>query len=561
MERYPEIGFLLSYTAYEPFEGEETHVWSSSIPWDDIEVLYVCGLRPGPDYGPILQWIRGGRTRSLVFIEEHLGAIDAFLKQDGAEEMLLHPQVHLRFLADPKKWKDLLEELAQKFPSDRIFCTALSSYPKARLRKLRLQLMRNSASIHALFSDVLHGHKIFANLLPNFKRLPESFYVNKWKGSFAGVPAIICGAGPSLGACVDTLKTLENKALIIAGGSTLAALSRYDISPHLGMAIDPNPDEYLRLKPSQTFETPLLYGGRLLPSVFMTCNGPSGYMRSDTGGACETYFEEQLGITGEAIGPDLGREAFSVTTLGIALAYELGCNPIILVGVDLAYTGMQRYAQGVVEANQVTLAQMKQETKVTEKQLLRKDRHGKSVHTLVKWVMEAASIGAYAKKHPDTLFLNATDGGIGFPGIEYCPLETAIERHCLKQRDLRGLIHSLIQQEHLSDITSDRIEELTGALKASLERSFKISEEMLLEISRVEKDPELPLQTGRMVILELDLEEEMAFECLLQMQGPVLDVVMNRYYHFSEERRTLIDKQKSKWEHFKTVIQSAQSIL
>ncbi len=579
MERYPEIGFLLTYNPYVPFEvfvggdgqlnarrasqvlhaenvREEMEAWSSRIAWEEIEVLYIYGLGLGHYYEPIRSWLNGLRTRSAIFIEEDLGVIDAFLKREDAAELIQHPQVHLRVLAHPKQWKELLEELAQTFPSDRIACTALASYPQSRLKKMRLELMRNSAAIHALLSDVLHGHKIFANLLPNFRRFPEAFYVNKWEGDFAGVPAIICGAGPSLGRSIDALKRLEHRALIIAGGSSLAALSRYGVQPHLGMALDPNPDEYLRLRPSQTFETPLLYGNRLLPDVFRTCNGPFGYIRSDTGGPCETYFEQQLGLEGEAIGPDLGREAFSVTTLGVALAYALGCNPIILVGVDLAYTGMHRYAEGVVDANRVTVGQMKKESRVTEQLLRRKDRQGKTVYTLVKWVMESATIGAYAKHHPERLFINATEGGIGFPGIDYRPLEKVVEEHCLTQRDLRGKIHCLIQRERLSGISSARIDELSTSLKASLGRCLQIADEMLVEIGRVESDPNLPLQTGRMVILELDFEEEMAFECLLQTLGPVLDRVINRYFHFSQERKALIDKQKAKWEHFKTVIRS-----
>ena len=76
------------------------------------------------------------------------------------------------------------------------------------------------------------------------------------------------------------------------------------------MALDPNPEEFDRLRASSAFEVPLLFASRLRPDVFLTCNGPIGYLKSDTGGLFETWMEERLSIEGTAIRPDLGRKAF-----------------------------------------------------------------------------------------------------------------------------------------------------------------------------------------------------------------------------------------------------------
>ncbi len=68
-------------------------------------------------------------------------------------------------------------------------------------------------------------------------------------------------------------------------------------------------------------------------------------------------------IDAEPVGPELGPEAFSVTTIAIALAVEMGCNPILLDGIDLAYTGMKRYAEGVMPSSSVCLSDMLKQKK------------------------------------------------------------------------------------------------------------------------------------------------------------------------------------------------------
>jgi hypothetical protein len=561
MERYPEIGFLFTYSTFEPYtlfedregklnakrngevlhgeEVEEMVEWKRSLHLEEIDILYIFGVGLGYAYDVLKEWLRGKRGRVLVFLEEDLAVIDALVQREEAGELLADEQVYLNLITDRKRWNDAVEMFAQTFVSDKILCAILPAYKKAhgkRYKRIELKLMRATASLHALLSESLHGQKIFANLYPNFKRLHQAFYANKLEGKFSKVPAVICGAGPSLKGAIPYLKELEDRALILAGGSTLTALSRHGIEPHLGMALDPNPEEYERLRPSTAFETPLLYANRVLPDIFTTCNGLLGYMRSDTGGIAETWIEEKLGIEGDAIGPDLGREAFSVTTMAVAFAYLLGCDPIILVGVDLAYTGMQRYAEGVLDsANDISLASVRKEIRLTERLLKRKDREGKPVATLLKWVMESSSIGAYAKAHSERTFINATEGGIGFPYIPYMPLKEAIQQHCILEHNLRGRVFASIQNAPFEGISQNDVTELLADLKSSLMRTLQLCEELLQETS------------GRRAVLEMDIAEEPAYQCFLYALGPALDRLLFRYFPREEH-------EKIKWTETRSIL-------
>lgn len=303
------------------------------------------------------------------------------------------------------------------------------------------------------------------------------------------------------------------------------------------MALDPNPEEYDRLKSACAFEVPFLYGNRLRAQVFDTFNAPLGYLKSDTGGLIETWFEDKLGIPQEAIGPDLGREAFSVTTLAVAYAYALGCNPIIFSGVDLAYTDQKRYASGVM--SEPSFSPNPQQKKATEQVICRKDKFGKSVKTLVKWVMEADALSTYAKQHPERTFLNSSQGGLVIPGIPFVKLDEAVPE---RTYDLRGRVHAACTEAKMS-IRKEEIETNLAYLKESLQRCLSLCEQILAELK---PDKE---ETGRLVLLEYDLQEEEAYQSFLQVILAAFEKLFARShpspYHLSS----------AKWRHLKDSIQ------
>lgn len=241
-----------------------------------------------------------------------------------------------------------------------------------------------------------------------------------------------------------------------------------------------------------------------------------------------------MGIESETIGPDLGREALSVTTLAIAYAYALGCNPIILTGVDLAYTGMKRYAEGVVDDPQIEIENLQKDKRATEQLLLETGRDGKPIYTLVKWVMERDCIDQFVKSHPERTFINATAGGLGFSSLPYQPLNSLPLN---KEYDLNSKIEKEIAQAKLPEIKRDKILSLFAEVQESLNRCKMICQEMLTS-------PTL----GKKILLESDWQEEIAYEALLQLIDPALDHILLRYYPDPEKRHT------RKWQELSSIL-------
>lgn len=552
MERFPELGFLASSWQVEPIQEE---VFPALHP-GKAEVFYFYGLGIGEAFSSLRKWLEEKGERELIFLEDQTGRLASFLQMPQAIEILSHPQVHLALLPPKGSLENSLENLAKRYPVDRMEIAALPSYRTRRFQVLRLKLLRKTALSQALHNDRIHGYQPFENFLKNLSHLPHSFYANGWQNAFQGIPAIICGAGPSLQPTMELLKKLENRAICIAGGSTLAALSSQGLTPHFGMAVDPNLEEYRRLKNSFAFEVPLLYSTRVCPSVFQTCNGPFGYMRSGIGGVPEIWLEEELGLLDPLIGQNLSSESISVTTICVAWAQFLGCNPILLNGVDLAYTGNRHYAAGVTEEQALAFQEIDAEKAAADRIVKRKDRHGKPIYTAVRWLMESAALSHYAKEHPQIQFLNTTEGGLGFADIPYLSLQEAADTFLQKEYDLTGQIHRKIALTKMPEQTKERIAQKIREMKESLDR-------VVVHLMRLAEET----KTGSSVLAEFELKEEIAYLYLFYDADEVLQQALLRTHRSwapsqsaKEAKLRSQEKEREKWKRFLNLARQYQSL-
>jgi len=572
-ERFPQLNFLLHLIKGEPWtlchegkngcrsgellhreEGIQDEIATvfSKVQLEKVEVLYIFGIGLG-HYGTfLLDWLTKDKKRDLVFLEEDIEVLRLFSETELAERLIKHPQVHFRFLLDPKNWKAFFEERANEFPYENAEFVALESYHKKhprRIANMRLHLMRRTTVHHAIHLDDMFYHVLSKNVLSNFSRIHTAFYANQFRETFGQMPAVICGAGPSLQGELETLRSLEDRALIFAGGSAITGLSHAGILPHFGVAIDPNFEEVHRFQNSFAFEVPLLYTNRLHPQVFETFNGPHGYIHAMTGGPLEKWWEEELGIEPLPLKGGFDIEALSVTTTCLELATTMGCNPIILVGVDLAFTDDALYAAGIVKKPQISLDSRSKEVRVSEQLLTRKDRLGKPVKTLIKWVMESEAIARFAKKNQETTFINSTSGGIGFPGMPYEPLAS---QTFAKVYDIRGRVHQLIETHRFSFDSNDPLKKV----RDSLEEAKVLVTQALEELERI-KEKEGDPENGRLIFFQMELEELLAYPLCLKQPALTFQKTFNRVNRPSYKGETRNQKWNwlyAKWNSFNDLI-------
>ncbi|MCX6990167.1 MAG: DUF115 domain-containing protein [Chlamydiae bacterium] len=574
-EKYPEIAFQYSCMEFTPnsfpFEEEDMAQWRGTLSLEGIDTLYVYGTGRGVYYEALAPWLKEKKERALIFIESQMSEIDHLLCEERSSALLHDPQVSLHF-ADSKEMLDaVLEECVSAFPTDRVEFVASIPYQKKYAKKvasLKLSLLRKSALVHSLLSEALHYHVLTQNLVANFSHIAGSSHVNALAGAFKNIPAIICGAGPSLAKVTEELQGLSSHALIFGGGSAITALASQGVPAHIAMAIDPNYEEYSRLKNSQGFEVPFFYASRIHPGVFDAISAPLGYMSTDTGGTLETWVEEKLSLSLPHIGRDLSAEALSITTIAVSLAQMMGCSPIIFCGVDLAYTGMKRYSDGVMAGSSVTSSSLKKEMGAMEKLLIRKDRKGQKIHTLVKWIMESSCFGAFAKDHPDTPFFNCTDSGLEIPSVPYkdfSELATLLRKNSW---DLRGMLHAKMQETLI--VPTIALSELKEELLKSLKSVKTLIEDILHEVEELQNhigDPTYPLISARRSVFEMDLEEEISFKVLISLAPIALERLLTRKFWSNAEessleyRRCVAEKELAKWKQMLHITNFVQKTL
>jgi len=168
--------------------------------------------------------------------------------------------------------------------------------------------------------------QFFVNFFKNFYRLPEMVFGGHVQGMFSKVPAIICGAGPSLDAHLESLKKMQDGTLILAAGHALQPLCSAGIFPHFGFAKGGDFKESFKLSLSGAFEVPFFFEIPAVPSVFNALHGRKLYL----------WGRDPLSrFVAKALKQEKGfflQDGYGSSMAEIAKA--LGCAPLFFLGFD-----------------------------------------------------------------------------------------------------------------------------------------------------------------------------------------------------------------------------------
>lgn len=492
---------------------KEAKEWAKKLDLKKTQALFVYGVGLGHYYAAIKPWLKKHRSHRLIFLEDDMRIIWQLFQTQEGTDILKDPQVSLYFFQDLDDWKSIFDSLHWDFYEMKITVSALNKYAKDKrksLEELHHRIVHDALVRETLICEYLqYGVQFFRNFYCNMLKLPKSQFGNALFGKFKKVPAIICGAGPSLGKQLPLLKKLMKNALIFGGGSAMNALNSADILPHFGGALDPNEMQAERIRNNTAHGVPYFYRNRLFYQVYSLLKGPRLYVTGGGGFEVSDWFESQLGIEGISI-----EEGPNVVTFLMEIAQKMGCDPIIFVGMDLAYTDMKSYAPGVIPNEKVNKSDILKEHAFDKVAFQKPDIHGKPVYTLWKWVAEAEYIGEFATKNPKTTFINATEGGIGFPGI---PNRILKNIKFLKQSDYKKRVQKSLQSATLPKITPRKVRKLMKEFLESMQRSRHLLDSLITEADRLsqkiqqEKSAPKDLQTGFSALCESDLAEEVAY--------------------------------------------------
>ncbi|MBY0528562.1 MAG: DUF115 domain-containing protein [Rhabdochlamydiaceae bacterium] len=478
------------------------------------QVIFSYGVADGLLYRQLKKWLQQDLEHYLVFIEDDE---ELFLRMKSSP-MFQDPKVRLYFYQEHSE--ELFKEIAWEFLFLKFTFAASSPYAslkEEKMHELFSQLEYYQQGVNLLASDAQDmGVRVLKNTVANQKKMGSARLGSALEGKCRGMPAILCGAGPSLNAALPLLKELENRALIIAGGSSVAALSASLVRPHFCAHFDPDPPKS-RILSQGNFEVPLFYQNRFSSSLLEMADGPLLWMAEGGSYVIERWFQEKYGISLEPF-----NAGWTVSNFAAAIALMLGCNPIICVGMDFSFPADEMYAQGITES-------------ACQKDLiLVKDAAGNPVYSKKDWVMSAEWMGAFAAAHPDVRWIHAQEGGLNLSGFERLSFAEIKDQCFMEEKDLTGYVHSLVSSCESTNITAETSIETCKALKESFERTDR-AVDLMLELWE-KYYPKSPMETGQYALIENDLSQEPAYTCFIEplwqiWKRPILRNFMHPFEH------------------------------
>jgi hypothetical protein len=251
----------------------------------------------------------------------------------------------------------------------------------------------------------------FENYLSNLPHLLTSEVLNQYKDSYKSKPAIIVSAGPSLEKNIRLLKNNEDKFIIITGIRTLKTLEKEGIKGDFACIIDGSEEMYKVSKESLNDMTPLFFSEGANRKVINEYFGKKIYFTSPT-------FYNLSSILGE-YKTDLLFQGGSVAHSCTAIAHYLGCDPIVFIGQDLAYTNNQYHAKSATIDGE--------KLEVNKNDIYIKDIYGNDIATSYSLDAFRISFEDFIEQNNDRVYINATEGGANIKGTHISTLKEVID--------------------------------------------------------------------------------------------------------------------------------------
>ncbi len=464
-----------------------------------IKRLIFFGMGLGYLLNSLKSWFHEDQKRQLVIFEDQIEVLKVLFSTSLGTFLLHQKQVTIFYFKTPRFW-ETKQALIQKYLSLPFEITALPSYLKNRqeaFKEMYDHLIALSIDQNISFAEYIHvSPLVYENILNNALKLPKVFDLYGLQDAFKGLPAIICGAGPSLNKNGAKLNELKDRALIFAGGRSLSVLNDLGVEPHLSIGVDPYKEHKTTLRCNNFFELPLVYRSRMQHEAVELAQGFLLYTPGAIGYSFVKWLENALEVSSPFL-----EEGLNVVNFNLQIARILGCDPIILIGSDLAYTDQKAYSDSIPDEQCLPDPNEFQSDDLTlNRGYLREDLHGNPIFTLWKWIEEAKWIEEFSKKHPALRIINATEGGLKLQGLEHITLKKTEEKYLTTSYDFSARLHQSIMQ-----VSSYKLEKKQVILKVEL---FYKSIEKTLHLLDA-------LQASSSPLLVSDLFHEAAYSHLL----------------------------------------------
>jgi hypothetical protein len=324
-----------------------------------------------------------------------------------------------------------------------------------------------NSAIMELRNMAKNGLDIVSSTILNFVDYCTNPGVSSLFGKFAGVPAIIVAAGPSLDHNIELLREAKGRALIIAVGTAVKALQKNGITPDFIVSIDAGAYNYEHIKEYNNKDTSLLTDIQSYPRILQNFQGPIFVA------AVESFITSWSDNTLEDKGAM--ETGGTVANSAMTAAYKMGANPIVFVGQDLAFArDGHTHAAGTNYDNIISTAGENEECFYV------KANDGGEVLTNRVFDYFRLFIEKWIQIKNDRMYINATEGGAFIAGTQIMTLRDVLATYCQGSVDIK----SAISRAH-QDCCRLPVEQAVTILHRRLEDAERILEAVTSVVKRV----------------------------------------------------------------------------
>lgn len=451
---------------FEPYDGSEWFAQLEEIDW------YTGILLGFGDGAHVQKLIELYPERGLYVLEPEPGAFLQTCRDRDLSGILSHPDLSILLIHQPDT----------RLIAGRIFTSLKDHMMLGRIVALNWPPYEER---HKEFWESFNRHvqehiKQEATNVSTYRRYSLEWQRNVWANlpyavtdpgagslflKFINRPAILVASGPSLEKNIHLLHEAKGSALIVAAGSGIEPLRRAGIQPDLVLSFDASEQNAEPFENIDMPGLPLIYSGVIWPSVVADWTGPRFAMEVDVY-PFEAWLYHQLGQNkGEvSSGP-------SVANVTWDLLMRMGCNPIALVGQDLALTNGQSHAAGVRSATSYDL-----DAEGETYELVDGVDGGQVKTTMImltfKTWFEQRILGwtAAQEHHGDVVqkTIDCTEGGARIEGTELLTLREFLDTYCTEDFDPAGRIAELHEANKPGPLGDGGLDGLRASLLAGL---------------------------------------------------------------------------------------------
>ena len=423
----------------------EAAYWVDNAVGDDWRVAIVFGFGLGYH---VEEMLRRYPERAVIVIEPDKQIFETTLQSRDLSKLLRLPNLYLCVGGDAESAaKTAFDHLRENLQMGK---PGLFAWPyHNRAHRAYWQAVQKLIAEHAN-QDIVNmvtyrslSYQWVNNFYGNLRTSVEDPGVPILRSVFDGRPAILVAAGPSLDKNIEQLTRVQGRAVIVAVLQAARALQRNGIQPDLVVSFDPKVMNYERhFSDLDVSQFALAYAPIINTRIVAEHPGPRFVMGTDIYPFSHWMYE----ATGEPKGRILSGP--SVANLSWDLLCQLGCDPIVFVGQDLAFTGNKSHADNVTGGGTIS-PEMVAEVRANPQNYtwvggIDGDRllTNKSMYAMKIWFEQRIALLGNSHR-----FIDATEGGAYIEGTELMSLSDALDEIGGESFDPAGRLRAVHRAE------------------------------------------------------------------------------------------------------------------